>query len=100
VGNIDTKLICEAVQEIQGGMTDLHNSMIEWRADMRDLKESQLSTREEIQALRRDVLQCRVSPSKCVNHDRMSSDPRRQSSAASRGVSPTAPMHSHERQKP
>jgi len=52
----DLTFISEQLKKIQAGQLELRNAMIDLRTDMRDLKETQLSTREEIQALRRDVL--------------------------------------------
>jgi predicted nucleic acid-binding Zn-ribbon protein len=52
----DKKFMEEQLRKIQAGITDLRGSMVELRNEMRDLKEAQISTREEIQALRRDVL--------------------------------------------
>lgn len=52
----DTTFIGEMLKKIQTGITDMRGLMTDMRNDIRDLKEAQISTREEIQALRRDVL--------------------------------------------
>jgi predicted nucleic acid-binding Zn-ribbon protein len=52
----DNALIYATLQKVQSGITDLRNGMADLRQDMRGLQEAQISTREEIQALRRDVL--------------------------------------------
>jgi hypothetical protein len=46
---VDNKLLYEI-------LVGLRNSMADMRQEIRDVKEMQISTREEIQALRRDVL--------------------------------------------
>jgi predicted nucleic acid-binding Zn-ribbon protein len=52
----DNKFIIEMLKKIQAGITEIRVQMTDMRNDGRDLKEAQISTREEIQALRRDVL--------------------------------------------
>jgi hypothetical protein len=49
-------LLEEQLRKIQAGIADIRNGMTDLRRDMRDLKEEAISTHEEIQAMRRDML--------------------------------------------
>ena len=53
---VDNTLIFETLKKVHQGQADLRNAMTDLRNEMRELKEMQIGTREEIQALRRDVL--------------------------------------------
>ena len=46
----------DLLKKIQAGIVELRNGQVDLRRDMRDLKEAQIGTRDEIQALRRDML--------------------------------------------
>lgn len=52
----DNTFIIETLKKIQAGIGEIRNAQADMRRDMRDLKEAQMSTRDEIQGLRRDVL--------------------------------------------
>jgi septation ring formation regulator EzrA len=53
---ITNELIFETLKKVQAAVADIRNGQVDLRRDMRGLKEEAISTREEIQALRRDVL--------------------------------------------
>ena len=53
---VDSKLLYEILKKVHQGQAEMRNFMTDMRQEIRDLKETQISTREEIQALRRDVL--------------------------------------------
>lgn len=53
---VTNELIFEILKKIQASIAEIRNGQVDLRQEMRGLKEVQISTREEIQALRRDVL--------------------------------------------